>query len=283
MTPSSSLRTLQHDNPAFRRIVHRTRGRTHGPITRLMSPGDLGHVLKPFVFLDHVDLANAPFTGMAMHPHSGIATVTYLFEGSVRYEDTGGQRGVLSAGGLEWFKAGHGAWHGGGPDGEAKARGFQLWVALPPDHELAEVESLYREPDSIVRHGPVQELLGASPDSAIRAPAPLTYLAVRLRAGESWRFAPPAGQTVAWCAVSRGRILTPEPVDGGELATFEPGPQPIDIRAETDAEFVVGAAEPHRHDLVLGHYSVHTSAEALEAGEQRIVQVRETLRAEGRL
>ena len=35
-----------------RAIVHRTRGSTHGPITRLVSPGDLGELLKPFVFLD---------------------------------------------------------------------------------------------------------------------------------------------------------------------------------------------------------------------------------------
>ena len=35
-----------------RRIAHRTRGRTHGPVTRLMSPSDFGEILKPFVFLD---------------------------------------------------------------------------------------------------------------------------------------------------------------------------------------------------------------------------------------
>jgi hypothetical protein len=38
-----------------RRIVRRTRGQGHGPITRLMSPSDLGETLKPFVFLDLVD------------------------------------------------------------------------------------------------------------------------------------------------------------------------------------------------------------------------------------
>ena len=51
-----------------RQIVHRTRGQRHGAITRLMSPGDLGQVLKPFVFLDgiapdldHDHLAVEPF------------------------------------------------------------------------------------------------------------------------------------------------------------------------------------------------------------------------------
>ncbi len=59
-----------------RQIVHRTRGRRHGPITRLMSPGDLGQILKPFVFLDLVDMgAETSFMGFGLHPHSGIATV----------------------------------------------------------------------------------------------------------------------------------------------------------------------------------------------------------------
>jgi len=45
-----------------RAIVQRTRGRTQGPVTRLMSPSDLGEVLKPFVFLDLFDHEGAPST-----------------------------------------------------------------------------------------------------------------------------------------------------------------------------------------------------------------------------
>jgi redox-sensitive bicupin YhaK (pirin superfamily) len=66
------------------RIAERTRGRKHGPITRLMSPSDFGRLLKPFVFLDLIDNQGTPFSGFGLHPHSGIATVTYIAEGSVR-------------------------------------------------------------------------------------------------------------------------------------------------------------------------------------------------------
>ena len=106
-----------------RRIIGRTRGRRHGPITRLMSPGDLGELLKPFVFLDLFEMDEISFPGIGLHPHSGIATVTYLFEGSVRYEDSNGTIGILREGGVEWFKAAHGAWHGGGPATRAKPEG----------------------------------------------------------------------------------------------------------------------------------------------------------------
>jgi hypothetical protein len=58
-----------------RQIVHWTRGQRHGPITRLMSPSDLGQSLKPFVFLDLFDTEGTSFSGMGLHPHSGIATL----------------------------------------------------------------------------------------------------------------------------------------------------------------------------------------------------------------
>ncbi len=70
-----------------REMVYRTRGHTHGPITRLMSPGDLGELLKPFVFLDLfvMDGESAlPPLEMGWHPHSGIATVSVILEGAVR-------------------------------------------------------------------------------------------------------------------------------------------------------------------------------------------------------
>src|SRR2546423_14459909 len=114
------------------RIIGRTRGRRHGPITRLMSPGDLGGLLKPFVFLDLFEMDEISFPGIGLHPHSGIATVTYLFEGSVRYEDSNGAAGVLPPGGLEWVKAAHRARHRRRPGGSGHAPRFQLSPALPP-------------------------------------------------------------------------------------------------------------------------------------------------------
>src|SRR5882762_2358808 len=99
-TRGSTSPTLIHTRP--RTLVRRTRGTRHGAMARLMSPSDLGQVLKPFVFLDIFDLERASFPGIGLHPHSGIATVTYLFEGSIRYEDSTGANGVLPAGGVEW-------------------------------------------------------------------------------------------------------------------------------------------------------------------------------------
>jgi redox-sensitive bicupin YhaK (pirin superfamily) len=285
MTQASALLSTAPTQERQRKIVLRTHGRRHGPVIRLMSPGDLGEVLKPFVFLDLFDLEAASFPGFGLHPHSGIATVTHLFEGSVRYEDTTGATGVLPQGGVEWFKAGHGAWHGGGPGDGGRARGFQLWIALPPEHELGPVESIYQAPRDIARDGPALVLLGAhgAAASPLAAPSSMAYLAVRLKAGESWAYQPPADHTVAWLALGSGGLSSPEPVDAGELVVFEPSNAAINVRADADAEFVIGSAAPHTHDLVLGYYSVHTSRAALQAGERRIDEIGARLQQTGRL
>jgi redox-sensitive bicupin YhaK (pirin superfamily) len=268
-----------------RNIVQRTRGRRHGPITRLMSPGDLGQLLKPFVFLDLFDMEAASSPGIGLHPHSGIATVTYLFEGSVRYEDSSGATGVLPKGGVEWFKAGRGAWHGGGPGDSGRARGFQLWLALPPEQELARTENVYLAPDVVARDGPARVLVGThgGATSSIQAPASLNYLAVRLPAGASWQYRPASGQSVCWVALSTGRLFVPESVEAGELAIFGPSDAPIDVEAQADTEFVIGSAAPHAYELVLGPYSVHTSSVALRTAEQQINEIQDRLHVEGRL
>jgi redox-sensitive bicupin YhaK (pirin superfamily) len=267
-----------------RAIAQRTRGRTHGAVTRLMSPSDFGEILKPFVFLDLFDHKGAPFD-MPLHPHSGIATLTYVAEGAVSYIDPDNIRGTLPAGGVEWMQAGRGMWHGGGLDKAGRTRGFQLWIALPPELELGPTISIYQAPEDVPEDGAARVLLGRyrSTSSAIASPSPINYLAVRLKAGEHWCYEPPVGHTVLWVAVASGVLSAPDVLSHGDLAAFEPSSEAVEFRALSDTEFVLGSAAPHEHDLVPGYYSVHTSPEALRDGEAHISSIKERLVREGRL
>jgi redox-sensitive bicupin YhaK (pirin superfamily) len=267
-----------------RKILQRTHGRTRGPITRLVSPSDLGEVLKPFVFLDYFASEGSGGANFGLHPHSGIATVTYLAEGESGYIDPDGSTGTLHAGGVEWMRAGGGMWHGGSGS-SLPTRGFQLWLALPPELELQAPESRYLAPGDLQHDGPATVLVGSygSARSPIPAPSPLNYLAVRLKRGQRWRYQPPAGHSVLWLAVSDGKLSVPDAVERGELVAFVPGEEPVEIEAVTDAEFVLGSAVPHPYDLVLGYYSVHTSKASLDEGEARIAAIRSRLVQEGRL
>jgi len=274
-----------------RAIVYRTRGSQHGPIIRLMSPGDLGEFLKPFVFLDLFGFdTSGSRAGFGIHPHSGIATLTWLIEGDTVYEDTTGEKGVLPAGGVEWMRAGHGVWHDGAPaPGTKRVQGFQLWVALPAAEENAPAQSIYLAPAQVPSEGPARVLLGryGAAQSPIPAPAPMNYLAVQLKDGEHWRYTPPAGHTVGWVAVNAGRLGAgdsgDEPIATGELAVFEESGAAIDFVARGDTAFVLGSAVKHPHELVMGRYSVHTSQAALDQGEAEIRRIGARLREEGRL
>jgi redox-sensitive bicupin YhaK (pirin superfamily) len=281
MTPVS---TKSPPARSARAIVRRTRGRAHGFATRLMSPSDFGEILKPFVFLDFFDHEGAPFTA-GLHPHSGIATLTYIAEGSVSYVDPDNVKGTVPKGGVEWMLAGRGMWHGGGLDKAGRTRGFQLWIALPPELELGPATSIYLAPENVPEDGPARVLLGSygSASSPIASPAPINYLGVRLKAGARWRYEPPTSHTVLWTAVASGTVSVPDELEYGDLVAFEPSSKAVEFEARTDTEFVLGSAVPHKHDLVLGSHSVHTTPAALRDAQAHISAIRTQLVQEGRL
>ncbi len=260
-----------------RGIEIRTRGHTSGPITRLMSPGDLGALVKPFVFLDRFEFIG-PSDGGVVHPHSGIATHTTLLEGELIYGDSTGKSGRLRAGSVEWMRAGGGVWHGGTvPPG--RIRGFQLWMALEGSLELAPAESHYVDVDTIPTGGNVRVLLGSygAMQSPVPYPQPVTYLHVQLRDGERWTFEPHAEHEVAWLAVSRGHVIVAGARVGLEMVVFDEGNQPIELVADGDTELVIASAVKHAHPLVTGSYSVHTSRNNLVIGETGIQEVARTM------
>jgi redox-sensitive bicupin YhaK (pirin superfamily) len=268
---------------AHRQISYRTTGRGHGPIIRLMSPSDLGHLIKPFVFLDLFEGDSSFIGGMQLHPHSGIATVTVITEGNLHFEDAESGSGTIDYGGVEWMRAGGGVWHGKemSPGTSKRIQGFQLWVALPPELENASVDSQYIESDAIPQVGPARVVVGAHQgvQSPVRAPAGMNYLLVTLKPGESWTYAPPKEHESLWLSVSRGSLSAPNLVTAGEMAVFELGSHPVTLTAEhKETVFVIGSAAPHPYDLALGNYSVHTNPAALQAGESKIAEIGVRLR-----
>lgn len=282
-------KTLLKNEPpvSVRKIARRTLGRKSGPAVRLMSPSDFGQLLKPFVFLDFFDLQGPRFTGQ-LHPHSGIATLTYLIEGRMDLINPDGETVVLPGGGVEWMQAGRGMWHGGslGDEHQNRVRGYQLWIALPPTLELGPTSSLFQSMEDIATSGPARILLGIydGVSSAIPSPTEMNYLAVKLKAGERWQYIPPASHTILWVSpIDDGVSANNVPLHAEELVAFEPSTGVVLFEATTDVEFVLGSAIPHEHDLVLGHYSVHTSHDALRDGEGQIATLAEQLIGQGRL
>jgi len=88
--------------------------------------------------------------------------------------------------------------------------------------------------------------------------------------GERWTYQPSAEHEIAWLALNNGKLDVSGIVLERELAVFEHGVRPIEVVAQGAAELVIGSAAKHPYPLVTGHYSVHTSRDALIEGEANI-------------
>src|SRR5258706_7758096 len=116
-----------------------------GFAVRRALPSARRRMVGPFVFLDQMGPAEfAPGTGLDVrpHPHIGLATVTYLFEGEQVHRDSIGTVQVIRPGDVNWMTAGRGIAHSErtGPELRrtgSRLAGIQSWVALPQAHEEA--------------------------------------------------------------------------------------------------------------------------------------------------
>ncbi len=116
-----------------------------GFAVRRALPSARRRMVGPFVFLDQIGPAEfAPGTGLDVrpHPHIGLATVTYLFEGEQVHRDSIGTVQVIRPGDVNWMTAGSGIAHSErtGPELRrtgSRLAGIQSWVALPQAHEEA--------------------------------------------------------------------------------------------------------------------------------------------------
>ncbi len=127
-------------------LVLRPRERDLGEFTvRRVLPAARRRAVGPFVFFDHMGPAEfPPGKGIAVrpHPHIGIATITYLFEGQIMHRDSLGVTQPIEAGAINLMTAGRGIVHseraGDDLDTTSRLHGIQSWIALPDDKEEIE-------------------------------------------------------------------------------------------------------------------------------------------------
>ncbi len=113
------------------------------PVRRVL-PSAKRRTVGPFIFLDHFGPMVVPPGGDGMevrpHPHIGLATVTYLFEGGIFHRDSLGYAQPIRPGDVNWMTAGSGIAHSERTEEGMRRAGFrmhgvQTWVALPKAHE----------------------------------------------------------------------------------------------------------------------------------------------------
>jgi redox-sensitive bicupin YhaK (pirin superfamily) len=225
---------------------------------RRVLPHAQRRAVGPFVFFDHfgpVELSAEVDSDVGPHPHIGLATVTYLLEGSFLHRDSLGTVQAITPGAINWMVAGSGIVHSERtPDSErGRARrlhGLQLWVALPPaletcapsfQHVGAAQIPVVTGGDGVVVRVLVGQAFGAS--SPVRTASPTLYLDVTLPANTSWVLPPLAPEMALYCPLAE-LALNEEPVPAQHMVLL-PSAQSVALRAgEQATRFVVIGGAP---------------------------------------
>ncbi|HSD44375.1 MAG TPA: pirin family protein [Burkholderiales bacterium] len=207
-----------------------------GFAVRRVLPALPKQMVGPFIFFDHMGpAALAPGEGLDVrpHPHIGLATLTYLFEGEILHRDSVGSVQPIRPGDVNWMTAGRGIVHSERTPPRlraagARVHGIQTWVALPRADEEA-APSFAHHPSRAL---PVVELPGATvrviAGSALGARSPVRvfsgtlYAAADLAAGASL-VVPPEHEERAVYLVAGSASVAGVALDPGQMAVLAPG------------------------------------------------------------
>jgi redox-sensitive bicupin YhaK (pirin superfamily) len=242
--------------PDLLRLQPRVTDLSAGLQVRRVLPAARQRSVGPFVFFDHfgpVTLAADADSDVGPHPHIGLATVTYLFEGRFLHRDSLGTVQDIAPGAVNWMSAGRGIVHSERtPPGERGAprrlHGLQLWVALPAELEQGEPSFQHVPAGAIpalaVGAAQVRVLVGRAfgAESPVRTASPTLYLDVALPPGALLEL-PALAQQQAVYSPQAPLGIDGEPLPPGEMAVLPAGAACL-LRAD--------AAEPARFVVIGG-------------------------------
>jgi redox-sensitive bicupin YhaK (pirin superfamily) len=247
-------------NPSRLLLSPHTKDLGGGFTVRRLLPTAARQAVGPFVFFDHfgpVDAGPADNHDVRPHPHIGLATVTYLFEGAMQHHDSTGVSQRIEAGAINWMTAGRGIVHSERTPTDLRSvprrsHGLQLWVALPAaDEEMA--PSFVHTPAAAIPEIEVGgarlrvlvgEAFGAVSPVVVRSPT--LYLDIALGAGDAFPL-PPALERAVY-VVEGDAQLDGEDIPPGRMVVLAEGDEPM-LSADADARVVLigGAPLGHRH------------------------------------
>ncbi len=225
-----------------------------GFVVRRLLPAAAQRSVGPFIFFDHFGPAlETPQAehDVRPHPHIGLATVTYLFEGAMMHRDSLGSRQLIEPGAINWMTAGRGIVHSERrPESLRNSsyvnHGLQLWVALPREHEEAE-PSFEHTPATAIPEGQVDDatvrvLVGQA--FGLRSPVhtlmPTLYLDVQLPAGGRLKL-PALAPEMAVYVVQGALTLDGQPLAALQMAVPDPAGTEL-ITSEATRLVVIGGA-----------------------------------------
>lgn len=223
---------------------------------RRVLPSGKRQMVGPFIFFDHMGPANFPAgEGMDVrpHPHIGLATVTYLYTGSILHRDSLGCTQLITPGAINWMTAGRGITHSERTSDEARHQhqvleGLQLWVALPTEYEEVEPSFEHYPPEAIPeldRDGARIRVLAGTAfgvNSPVKTLSPLVYVDIALHPGKVLKL--DVDYTERAIYIVKGQItLAGESYGAGRMLVLAQGRE-VTFRADEETRLVVVGGEP---------------------------------------
>jgi redox-sensitive bicupin YhaK (pirin superfamily) len=225
-------------------------------VARLL-PHAKRRMVGPFVFFDHMGPVELPrgvprSVDVRPHPHIGLSTVTYLFEGEIMHRDSLGSEQAIRPGEVNWMTAGRGITHS---ERFEKARaeggrvhGIQAWVALPRESEEIEPAFAHHGPEDLPFYeggGLAARLLAGEAFGArasVRTHSPMFYVHWTLAAGARGQL--PAEYPERAAYVVEGELqIGADRFGAGRMPVFAPG-EPVVLEARAPSVVMLLGGEP---------------------------------------
>jgi len=221
-----------------------------------LLPSSTRRLVGPFIFFDHLAPADfAPGQGIDVrpHPHIGLATVTYLFDGEIVHRDSLGSHQPIRPGDINWMTAGCGIVHSERSGREARRagshlHGLQLWVALPLAHEETTPEFHHHPAVTL----PALHLGGArirvlagnayGKTAPVKTLSPLFYADVALPVGSGLPLPSEHAERAVYVIDGAVRVGE-ESAEPGRMLVFEKGAE-VALHATADARIVLIGGAP---------------------------------------
>jgi len=255
-----------------------------GFTVRRLLPSAQAQAVGPFLFFDHFGPITAQPSDnhdVRPHPHIGLATVTYLFEGAMMHRDSTGVTQRIEPGAINWMTAGRGIVHSERtPDDlrgvPRRSHGLQLWAALPVDHEEDPPSFSHTPADAIpsaaIEGVPLRVLIGSAfgLSSPVPTLSPTLYVDFALPPGAALTL-PAAGPQRALYGIDQGYTLDGEEIPAGVMVVLPEGSTPR-LEAAAGARVVMIGGAPLGHRFMWWNFVSSRKERILQAGDDWAVQ-----------
>lgn len=239
--------------------------------------------IDPFLFLNHhgPQVYKAGNRGLPFgpHPHRGFETLTFILDGDIMHQDTGGGKDIIEAGGVQWMTAGSGLIHAEVSSDKFKQEGgpleiLQLWFNLPAQHKMTSPKYIGLQKDKIpvveLDNGKVRVNVISGSWGEVQAPiqnlSDIHIVSIELQKVGEFVYNIPAERNIFFYVV-RGTVkVNGQTAEKLTLVEFDNEGKEVKVEASEDAYILFGHAQPFNEPVVShGPFVMNTEEEIHQA------------------